>query len=78
MPESRTSPRRIVALERQCQALELRYTATKLRREHRASIEDVSAFLGHRSIATTARYLARLEGEQDNGWQGVAQSLGVP
>ena len=53
---------------------DLRHTApaAKLRREHGASIEDVSAFLGHRSIATTARYLARMEGEQDNGWQGVA------
>ena len=56
---------------------DLRHTAAKLRREHGASIEDVSAFLGHRSIATTARYLARMEGEQDNGWQGVAQALGV-
>ena len=32
-----------------------------------ASIEDVSALLGHRSIATTATYLARMEGEEDNG-----------
>ena len=56
---------------------DLRHTAAKLRREQGASIEDVSAFLGHRSIATTARYLARMEGEQDNGWQGVAQALGV-
>ena len=55
---------------------DLRHTAAKLRREHGASIEDVSAFLGHRSIATTARYLARMKGEQDNGWQGVAQVLG--
>ena len=56
---------------------DLRHTAAKLRREHGASIEDVSSFLGHRSIATTARYLARMEGERDNGWQGVAQALGV-
>ena len=56
---------------------DLGHTAAKLRREHGASIEDVSAFLGHRSIATTARYLARMEGEEDNGWQGVSQALGV-
>ena len=42
-----------------------------------ASIEDVSALLGHRSIATTATYLARMEGEEDNGWEGVATALGV-
>ena len=56
---------------------DLRHTAAKLRREHGASIEDVSAFLGHKSIATTSRYLARLEGERDDGWQGVAQALGI-
>jgi len=55
----------------------LRHSAAKLRRETGASIEDVGALLGHRSIATTARYLARLEGERDDGWQGVATALGV-
>ena len=50
----------------------LRHTAAKLRRNNVASIEDVSAFLGHRSIATTATYLARMEGEEDTGWEGVA------
>jgi len=42
-----------------------------------ASIEDISALLGHRSIATTATYLARMEGEEDKGWEGVATALGV-
>ena len=42
-----------------------------------ASIEDMSALLGHANIATTARYLARMEGEADNGWDGVAVALGV-
>ena len=55
----------------------LRHTAAKLGREHGASIEDVSAFLEHRTIATTTRDLARMEGEQDYGWQGVAQTPGV-
>ena len=41
------------------------------------SIEDVGALLGHTSIATTARYLARMEGEADHGWDGVAVALGV-
>ena len=56
---------------------DLRNTAAKLRRTNGASIEDVSAFLGHRNIATTAIYLARMEGEDDNGWQQVADVLGV-
>ena len=42
-----------------------------------ASIEGVSALLSHRSIATTATYLARMEGEEDKGWEGVATALGV-
>ena len=35
-----------------------------------------SAFLSHRSIATTATYLARMDGEEDKGWEGVAAALG--
>ena len=49
----------------------------ELYKNNGASIEDVSALLGHRSIATTATYLARMEGEEDNGWEGVATALGV-
>jgi integrase/recombinase XerD len=55
----------------------LRHSAAKLRRDNGASIEDVARLLGHRSLFTTARYLARLEGEEDDGWQAVADSLGV-
>jgi site-specific recombinase XerD len=55
----------------------LRHTAAKLRREGGASIEAVCGLLGHRSIATTAIYLRRLEDEADDGWQGVAQTLGL-
>jgi len=40
----------------------LRHTAAKLRRPSGASLESVQAVLGHANIATTARYLARLEG----------------
>ena len=56
----------------------LRHSAAKLRRDSGASIEDVAALLGHASIATTARYLARLEGERDDGWIGVAGLLAAP
>lgn len=55
----------------------LRHSAAKLRRDTGASIEAVGTFLGHRSLHTTSRYLARLEGEQDTGWQGVADALGM-
>ena len=55
----------------------LRHSAAKLRRDAGASIEEVGTFLGHRSLHTTSRYLARLEGERDTGWQRVAAALGV-
>lgn len=37
----------------------------------------MSGFLGHQNLATTARYLKRLEGEEDTGWRGAAAALGV-
>ena len=55
----------------------LRHSAAKWRRETGASLEEVSGFLGHANLATTARYLARLEGEEDRGWSGVAKALGL-
>lgn len=55
----------------------LRHTAAKLRRDAGESIEQVSAFLGHRNLATTALYLARLEGETDPGWRRVADLVGL-
>jgi integrase/recombinase XerD len=56
---------------------DLRHSAAKLRRDTGASLEDVSGFLGHQNLATTARYLKRLEGEQDDGWRGAATALGI-
>jgi len=53
----------------------LRHTAAKLRRQSGATLEDVQAVLGHSNIATTARYLARLEGTKDSGWQAAAALL---
>lgn len=55
----------------------LRHSAAKLRRRAGASIEDVQALLGHASIATTARYLAQLEGQRDSGWQAAVVLLGT-
>ncbi|MBA3688380.1 MAG: tyrosine-type recombinase/integrase [Chloroflexi bacterium] len=55
----------------------LRHSAAVLRRRSGASIEEVSSFLGHASIATTAIYLRRLEAEPDEGWRDAATELGV-
>lgn len=56
----------------------LRHSAAKLRRRAGASIEEVQALLGHASIATTARYLAQLEGQRDDGWQAAMRLLSTP
>lgn len=55
----------------------LRHTAAKFRRDAGESIEAVASFLGHRNIATTARYLQRLEGEADPAWRKVADLVGL-
>ncbi len=39
----------------------LRHSAAKLRRDTGASSEAVDSLLGHRNLATTSRYLARVE-----------------
>ena len=55
----------------------LRHSAAKLRRDAGESIEDVSRFLDHSSLAVTTTYLRRLEGEEDRGWGKVAEAIGV-
>ena len=55
----------------------LRHTAAKLRREAGESIEEVSRFLDHSSLAVTTTYLRRLEGQEDQGWGKVAEAIGV-
>lgn len=58
-------------------AHQLRHSAAKLRRRTGASLEDVQTLLGHSSVATTARYLQRIEGEHDSGWRAAAAVLGL-
>ena len=55
----------------------LRHTAAKLRRAAGESIEDVSRFLDHSSLAVTTTYLRRLEGQEDHGWGRVAEAIGL-
>ena len=54
-----------------------RHSAAKLRRDAGESVEQVSAFLDHSSLAVTSTYLRRLEGQQDKSWQKVAEAIGV-
>ena len=54
-----------------------RHTAAKLRRDAGQTVEDVSRFLDHSSLAVTTVYLRRLEGEQDKSWAKVAEAIGL-
>jgi site-specific recombinase XerD len=54
-----------------------RHSAAKLRRDAGESIEDVSRFLDHSSLAVTTTYLRRLEGQEDRAWSQVAAAIGV-
>ncbi|HEY5472539.1 MAG TPA: tyrosine-type recombinase/integrase, partial [Candidatus Limnocylindrales bacterium] len=55
----------------------LRHTAAKLRRDAGESIEAVSSFLDHSSLAVTTTYLRRLESQEDRTWRDVAVAIGV-
>lgn len=54
-----------------------RDSAAKQRRDAGESIEDVSRFLDHSSLAVTTMYLRRLEGQEDKTWGAVAAAIGV-
>jgi site-specific recombinase XerD len=54
-----------------------RHAAPKLRRDAGETVEDVSRFLDHSSLAVTTVYLRRLEGDQDKSWSKVAEAIGV-
>jgi integrase/recombinase XerC len=55
----------------------LRHAAAKLRRDAGQSIEEVSHFLDHSSLAVTSVYLRRIEAIEDAGWAGVAKAIGI-
>ncbi|MHB8870379.1 MAG: hypothetical protein ACYC8U_16450, partial [Thermoleophilia bacterium] len=54
-----------------------RHAAAKLRRDAGESVEEVSLFLDHSSLAVTTTYLRRLEGQEDRGWGRVAEAIWV-
>ena len=54
-----------------------RHSAAKLRRDSGESVEEVSLFLDHSSLAVTSVYLRRLEGVEDRGWARVAEVIGL-
>ncbi|OFV80205.1 MAG: hypothetical protein A2Y78_04740 [Acidobacteria bacterium RBG_13_68_16] len=60
-----------------CSTHWLRHSAAKLRREAGASLEEIQAVLGHSNLATTDRYLRRLEPAPDTRWGAVAAAIGV-
>jgi len=53
------------------------HSAAKLRREAGETVEEVSRFLDHSSLAVTTTYLRRLEGQEDKTWKGVAALLNL-
>lgn len=55
----------------------LRHSAAKLRRDAGETVEAVSSFLDHSSLAVTTVYLRRLEGVEDRTWAEVAEAIGV-
>jgi site-specific recombinase XerD len=55
----------------------LRHSAAKLRRDVGETVEDVSRFLDHSSLAVATVYLRRLEGQEDRTWGKVAEAIGV-
>jgi len=53
------------------------HSAAKLRRDAGESVEEVSRFLDHSSLAVTTTYLRQLEGQQDLSLPSVARALNL-
>jgi len=54
-----------------------RHSAAKLRRDTGETVEEVSRFLDHSSLAVTTIYLRRLEWQEDRSWERVAEAIGL-
>lgn len=55
----------------------LRHNAARLRPDAGESVEAVSQFLDHSSLAVTSVYLRRLEVAEDASWGKVAEAIGL-
>jgi site-specific recombinase XerD len=55
----------------------LRHAAAKLRGNAGQSIEEVSRFLDHSSMAVTSAISVALRSPKTGGWAGVAQAIGI-
>lgn len=53
----------------------LRHTGAMLRRSAGDDIQEISAFLGHSSLAITQIYVQAVEGKQDTSWAKIAELL---
>ena len=65
------------ALGRKVSPHALRHAAALLRREAGSDVKQVQEFLDHSSLATTERYLMKIETTTDENWQGVAKILAL-
>ena len=54
-----------------------RHSAAKLRRDAGESVESVSSFLDHSSLAVTTTYLRRLEGQEEKAWAKMDEPVGL-
>jgi len=55
----------------------LRHAAAKMRSDARQSVEEVSRFLDHSSLAVTSLYLRLIEVVENSRWSNVAQAIGI-
>jgi integrase/recombinase XerC len=56
----------------------LRHTASNLRLAAGRSVVEINQLLRHRHLSTTQRYVERLRGFEDDGWQAVEALIETP
>jgi len=66
----------MAGIEGRVRVHDLRHSAAMLRRQAGADVEELRAFLGHSSLATTQVYLHRMEGVSDRRGAQVMEMIG--
>jgi len=66
----------LAGIEGRVRVHDLRHSAAMLRRQAGADVEELRAFLGHSSLATTQVYLHRMEGVSDRRGAQVMEMIG--